>query len=460
MSGESPPSLSSSVSPTVASSQPRNIANTPLSAEQLERLERAKAYAKQITLKLCPPSLHINPITPGLQIPPQAVILGRIYIGSINFEINDQDIKLVCAQFGGVKSVNMSIDPATSRHKGFCFVEFDTPDAASLALETLAGFNLGGRALKVGRPNNYSPQLLDTLPKAPSTRLYIANVSEFILEDHLENILAPFGEISGVALIPDLKTRKHKGYGYIEFADESAAQAAVLALNNLELGGLNIFIRKAILGTPFPEGMKILDSLPESATAIPDSVLNAAQAINSTIPASLKSAIDSINARVSAANATSGGASRLSNTQAFNQSLNGGTSSLASEENISVSSSQRYEIMQKLAQRSMPPPIKKDDEPVSRILLLKNMVEPDEIDDEVKGEIEEECTKFGVVKNVVIHVADSDADGGRVKIFVEFATEEECGRAKLSLHNRWFGGKQVQASFYDETSYKDADYSG
>ncbi|CAJ0632433.1 7501_t:CDS:2 [Entrophospora sp. SA101] len=40
--------------------------------------------------------------------------------------------------------------------KEFCFIEYETPEGASLALETMNGAELGGRQLKVGRPNNYT----------------------------------------------------------------------------------------------------------------------------------------------------------------------------------------------------------------------------------------------------------------------------------------------------------------
>ena len=39
----------------------------------------------------------------------------------------------------------MSLDAVTGKHKGFCFIEFETPEGASLALESMNGAELGGR---------------------------------------------------------------------------------------------------------------------------------------------------------------------------------------------------------------------------------------------------------------------------------------------------------------------------
>lgn len=46
----------------------------------------------------------------------------------------------------------MSHDPVTGRSKGFCFVDFTTPESAAMALQTMNGFQLAGRPIRVGRP--------------------------------------------------------------------------------------------------------------------------------------------------------------------------------------------------------------------------------------------------------------------------------------------------------------------
>ena len=59
----------------------------------------------------------------------------------------------------------------------------------------------------------------------------------------------------------------------------------------------------------------------------------------------------------------------------------------------------------------------------SRVLCLKNMVASDELDDQLQEEIEEECSKYGDVENVLIYQErQSEEDDAEivVKIFVEF----------------------------------------
>ncbi len=63
--------------------------------------------------------------------------------------MNDANIKQEFLAFGPVKAVSLTIDPVTNHHKGFAFVEFETPEAAQLAMEQMNGAILGGRNIKV-----------------------------------------------------------------------------------------------------------------------------------------------------------------------------------------------------------------------------------------------------------------------------------------------------------------------
>ena len=56
--------------------------------------------------------------------------------------------------FGPIKAVSMSWDPLTQKHKGFAFIDFETPEAAQLALDQMNGQFLSNRNIKVGRPSN------------------------------------------------------------------------------------------------------------------------------------------------------------------------------------------------------------------------------------------------------------------------------------------------------------------
>ena len=61
----------------------------------------------------------------------------RIYVGAIHYEIGESTVKAAFESFGPVRSVDMIYDLNTGRHKGFAFVEFETPEAANMAISDM-----------------------------------------------------------------------------------------------------------------------------------------------------------------------------------------------------------------------------------------------------------------------------------------------------------------------------------
>lgn len=78
--------------------------------------------------------------------------------------MKEDTIRQAFLPFGPIKSINMSWDPVTQKHKGFAFVEYEIPEAAQLALEQMNGVMIGGRNIKVaGRTHlSNSPSSRDT----------------------------------------------------------------------------------------------------------------------------------------------------------------------------------------------------------------------------------------------------------------------------------------------------------
>lgn len=76
----------------------------------------------------------------------------RVYVGSLHYDLKEEDVRKVFAPFGAIRNINMSFEPATGKSKGFAFVDFEQGESATMALQTMNGFQLAGRPLKVGRP--------------------------------------------------------------------------------------------------------------------------------------------------------------------------------------------------------------------------------------------------------------------------------------------------------------------
>jgi len=77
----------------------------------------------------------------------------RLYVGSLHFNITEEDLKMVFAPFGEIEFINLHMDPETGRSKGFGFVQFKRAEDAKRALQQINGLELAGRQLKVGLVN-------------------------------------------------------------------------------------------------------------------------------------------------------------------------------------------------------------------------------------------------------------------------------------------------------------------
>uniref|UniRef100_A0A1Q3F2B0 Splicing factor 45 n=1 Tax=Culex tarsalis TaxID=7177 RepID=A0A1Q3F2B0_CULTA len=90
----------------------------------------------------------------------------------------------------------------------------------------------------------------------------------------------------------------------------------------------------------------------------------------------------------------------------------------------------------------------------SKIVLLRNMVGPGDVDDELEPEVKDECnTKYGDVITVVINEIPNVVPEETVRIFVEFKRMESAIKAVVDLNGRFFGGRQVRAGFYSQEKF-------
>lgn len=73
----------------------------------------------------------------------------KLYVGNIAFEVTEQDLQTLFNGVGGVQSVKLITDTYTGRSRGFGFVECDSAETATKAIEQFNGYALKGRNLTV-----------------------------------------------------------------------------------------------------------------------------------------------------------------------------------------------------------------------------------------------------------------------------------------------------------------------
>ena len=73
----------------------------------------------------------------------------NIYVGNLDYKVNEQDLEGVFEEYGAVSSAKIITDKFTGRSKGFGFVTMENQDEAQKAIKELNGSTLGSREMIV-----------------------------------------------------------------------------------------------------------------------------------------------------------------------------------------------------------------------------------------------------------------------------------------------------------------------
>lgn len=74
-----------------------------------------------------------------------------IYVGNLSYEVTEDDLKSVFADYGKITRVHLPIDRESGRPRGFAFVEMVDEKEEDAAIEALDEAEWMGRALKVNK---------------------------------------------------------------------------------------------------------------------------------------------------------------------------------------------------------------------------------------------------------------------------------------------------------------------
>jgi RNA recognition motif-containing protein len=82
----------------------------------------------------------------------------KLYVGNLSYTTGDEDLRRAFGEFGTLVSVAVVTDRMTGQPRGFGFVEYERPDDAQKAIDSLNGQQLDGRALSVNVAREREPK--------------------------------------------------------------------------------------------------------------------------------------------------------------------------------------------------------------------------------------------------------------------------------------------------------------
>jgi len=75
--------------------------------------------------------------------------------------------------------------------------------------------------------------------------IYVGNLSRETTEDELRQAFEAFGQVTSVNIIKDRYSGESRGFGFVEMATKSEAEAAISGLNGTSLGERTLSVNEA-----------------------------------------------------------------------------------------------------------------------------------------------------------------------------------------------------------------------
>lgn len=75
--------------------------------------------------------------------------------------------------------------------------------------------------------------------------IFVANLNFKVQSEQLQQIFEDYGQVESARIIIDKKTRKSKGYGFVQMPNDREAQEAIKELNGKEIDGRPIVVKES-----------------------------------------------------------------------------------------------------------------------------------------------------------------------------------------------------------------------
>jgi len=159
-----------------------------------------------------------------------------LYIGDIDPDVTEANLFEIFNAVGPVASIRVCRDLITRRSLGYAYVNFHNIQDAERAIEEKNNSLIKDRPCRI-----MWTQRDPSLRKSGKGNIFIKNLDTSIDHKTLHDTFAQFGQILSCKIELDDK-QQSKGYGYIQFATQDAAEKSMQMVNGMMLNGKKVFV--------------------------------------------------------------------------------------------------------------------------------------------------------------------------------------------------------------------------
>ncbi|KAK9073373.1 hypothetical protein SSX86_007697 [Deinandra increscens subsp. villosa] len=159
-----------------------------------------------------------------------------IYVGDLEPNVTDSQLYDLFNQVGQVVSVRVCRDLSTRRSLGYGYVNYSNPNDAARAIDALNFTAVNGKAIRI-MYSHRDP----SIRKSGAANIFIKNLDKSIDNKGLHDTFSTFGTILSCKIATD-GTSQSKGYGFVQFETEEAAQSAIDKLNGMLMNDKQVYV--------------------------------------------------------------------------------------------------------------------------------------------------------------------------------------------------------------------------
>ncbi|XP_050216294.1 polyadenylate-binding protein RBP45C [Mercurialis annua] len=174
-----------------------------------------------------------------------------VFVGDLAPDVTDYLLQETFrAVYPSVKGAKVVTDRLTGRTKGYGFVRFGDENEQRRAMVEMNGQYCSTRAMRIGPAATKKPAV-QQFQKAPfqstqgtqgsqgendpnNTTIFVGALDPSVTDDYLRQVFSKYGELVHV------KIPAGKRCGFVQFANRSSAEQALLSLNGTQLAGQSI----------------------------------------------------------------------------------------------------------------------------------------------------------------------------------------------------------------------------